>query len=190
MPRANAFRPGCAREELRVSQGPHVVCPEPGGLGGRCSLGALNLWAGRAAEIPSHCPPPPPPPPPPLVGRQRREGLVVIKEGHSYSRPRVAKGGEDSLLAEWPGWVPASARPQAGGRVRASYAGREGGREGDRSMPAREGGARLRGRGGTDCAGVLAHAGLRRARRGGSHALARVWMDGWMDGDGWRWRGR
>ena len=45
-------RPGRAREGLRVycaCNRARIVCPEPGG--------ALNLWAGRGAEIPFNPPP-------------------------------------------------------------------------------------------------------------------------------------
>ena len=65
-----------------------TTCPELGG--------ALNLWAGRGAQIPSKSLPPP------------KEKLVGTdeSESHSYFRPRVAKGCEDSLLAARPGHQP------------------------------------------------------------------------------------
>ena len=79
-----------------------------------------------------------------------------MKEGHSYFRPRVAKGGEDSLLAARPGHQPGYRVALSGSELR---------REGD----AREG----RGRGGTDCVGNLHTPGCDARDGGGPHA--RVW---------------
>ena len=73
-----------------------------------------------------------------LCGEPAHAGLRRARRGgpHSYFRPRVAKGGVDSLLAARPGHQPGYRVALSGSELR---------REGD----AREG----RGRGGTDYAG-------------------------------------
>jgi hypothetical protein len=83
MPRANA-RAGPRRARGCACNRARIVCPEPGG---GCSE---SLGQEGSREIPSTPPPPNP---------------WWVDEGgpHSYSRPRVAKGGEDSLLAPRPG---------------------------------------------------------------------------------------
>jgi hypothetical protein len=83
MPRANA-RAGPRRARGCACNRARIVCPEPGG---GCSE---SLGQEGSREIPST------PPPQPLVGRRRRASQLL-------SAPRVAKGGEDSLLAPRPG---------------------------------------------------------------------------------------
>ena len=87
------------------------MCPEP--------RGALNLWAGRGAQIPSKSPPPQP-----LVGRRRRATVTFGPEWLRVARTDCSpRGLGTSLVTAWP-------------RAGPSYAGR--------AMPARGAGAAAR----------------------------------------------
>ena len=75
---------GCARDKAPL------MCPEP--------RGALNLWAGRGAQIPSKSPPPNP-----LVGRRRRATVTFGPEWLRVARTACSpRGLGTSLVTAWP----------------------------------------------------------------------------------------